>query len=201
MNRSRILHSRFAHHVPSLTKPSNRSILFRDLFMSIPLTPTRCPARKPALATGAGHPAKNGSSEKFVPAPPLFDELSKQTVSGLRLARATSSSQELLDSPRGGAGSPLPAVGQGLRAALRGLSAPAAALGVGYSLGPFQRSWRTFSRRDYGGAPVCLPWGPTPMGATPGPLRSLAGNTCSPTAGKAQGGIQLPKRQQGRSVL
>jgi len=50
--------------------------------------------------------------------------------------------------------------------------APAAALGVGYSLGPFQRSWSTCSRRDYGGAPVWLPWGSIHMGATPGHHRA-----------------------------
>ena len=37
-----------------------------------------------------------------------------------------------------------------------------------------------------GATPVCLPWGPAPMGDTPGPLRSLAGKTSSRTAGKAQ---------------
>jgi len=38
---------------------------------------------------------------------------------------------------------------------------------------------------------------PINMGTTPGPLRSLAGNTRYTTPGKAQGCIQLPNRQQG----
>ena len=45
---------------------------------------------------------------------------------------------------------------------------PAVGLGARGTLRPFQRPWMASSRRDYGDAPVRLPWGPIPMGASPG---------------------------------
>ena len=47
-------------------------------------------------------------------------------------------------------------------------------------------------RCGHGDTPVCIPCGSMPMGYTPGPLRRFAGKTSSATAGKAQGGSQLP---------
>ena len=58
-----------------------------------------------------------------------------------------------------------------------------------------------WTRCGHGVTPVRLPWGSIPMGASPGPLRSLAGKTPSMSAGKAQGCTQLPNRQQGASSI
>ena len=119
----------------------------------------------------------------------LFDELSKPRASGSRLTKAASCSKNCSILQWVG-GQSLSAMGQWLRTARRGLSVrPVWELDAG--LGLSSGRGRTCSRRDYGGAPVRLPWGSAPMGASPGyhrahtvasPDHPAGTQTCSRTA-------------------